>query len=230
MILESRPAKLLLTLAALAIPCFGGEYAVLSTGFRIHSDRHETDGAIVRLYASGGVTEVPAAHITGFETEEALPKAASDVQSAEVQRAAVAPNPEQLVTAAAKKNGLPPELVHSVVAAESGYHAAAVSKKGAIGLMQLMPSTARDYGADPTDPKQNVEAGTQYLRDLLLKYQHDEHQVSRALAAYNAGPGAVDRYHGVPPYRETRAYVARVIRKYETKKLKPAGKPTPSAD
>jgi len=230
MILESRPAKLLLTLAALAMPCFAGEYAVLSTGFRIHSDRHETDGAIVRLYASGGVTEVPAAHITGFETEEALPKAASDVQSAEVQRAAVAPNPEQLVTAAAKKNGLPPELVHSLVAAESGYHVAAISKKGAIGLMQLMPSTARDYGADPTDPKQNVEAGTQYLRDLLLKYQHDEHQVSRALAAYNAGPGAVDRYHGVPPYRETRAYVARVIRKYETKKLKPAGKPTPSAD
>jgi soluble lytic murein transglycosylase-like protein len=116
------------------------------------------------------------------------------------------------------------------VSAESAYQVKAVSKKGAIGLMQLMPSTARDYGADPTDPKQNVEAGTRYLRDLLVKYQHDDNQVSRALAAYNAGPGAVDRYHGVPPYRETRAYVASVIRKYEKKKLLQAGKSTPSAD
>ena len=226
MILEPRLAKLLLTFAALAASCFAGEYAVLSTGFRIHSDRHETDGAIVRLYANGGVTEVPATHITGFETEEALPKATAAVQSI----TEVAPKPEELVTAAARRNGLPPELVHSVVAAESGYHVEAVSKKGAIGLMQLMPSTARDYGADPTDPKQNVEAGTQYLRDLLLKYQHDDHQVSRALAAYNAGPGAVNRYHGVPPYRETRAYVARVIRKYEKKKLQQTAKSTPSAD
>ena len=86
-------------------------------------------------------------------------------------------------------------------------------------------------GADPRDPRQNVEAGTQYLRDLLFKYQNDDHQVSRALAAYNAGPGAVDRYRGVPPYRETRAYVARVLREYEKKQAKAAGKPTrPSAD
>lgn len=225
MILERTPAKLLITLAALAMPCFAGEYALLSTGFRIHSDRHETDGPIVRLYANGGVTEFPTAHITGFEAEETLPKAAAAIQSA-----AVDTSPEQLITAAAKKNGLPPELVHSLVSAESAYQVKAVSKKGAIGLMQLMPSTARDYGADPTDPKQNVEAGTRYLRDLLVKYQHDDNQVSRALAAYNAGPGAVDRYHGVPPYRETRAYVASVIRKYEKKKLLQAGKSTPSAD
>ncbi len=103
----------------------------------------------------------------------------------------------------------------SVVAVESGYRSDARSRKGAIGLMQLMPATARAYGADPADPKQNVEAGTRYLRDLLVKY---DGRVSHALAAYNAGPGAVDRYHGVPPYRETLDYIARVIRKYEKKK------------
>src|SRR5690242_1521391 len=96
MILDRRPAKLLLTISALATSCVAGEYAVLSTGFRIHSERHETDGAIVRLYANGGVTEVPAAHITAFETEEVFPKA-----SAEMHSTAMASKPEELVTAAA---------------------------------------------------------------------------------------------------------------------------------
>jgi soluble lytic murein transglycosylase-like protein len=225
MILEPRPAKLFLAFLALAGSCFAGEYAVFSTGFRIHADRHETEGATVRLYANGGVTEVPAFRIARFEAEEEIPK------PAEVESPAVAPSlsPEELVIAAAKRNNLPPDFVRSVVAAESGYRTGAVSRKGAIGLMQLMPSTARDYGADPADPGQNVEAGTQYLRDLLLKYRHNDHQVSLALAAYNAGPGAVDRYHGVPPYRETLAYVARVLRKYE-KQSASAKRAKPSAD
>jgi soluble lytic murein transglycosylase-like protein len=74
-----------------------------------------------------------------------------------------------------------------------------------------MPATARELGADPSDPQQNVDAGTRYLATLLLKYQNDPYQVRKALAAYNAGPGAVDRYQGVPPYRETVQYVERVI-------------------
>ncbi len=186
--------------------CLAGEYAVLSSGFRIHADRHETEGGIVRLYANGGVTEVPAARVSGFEAEEVVPVTPPAVLQV--------PTSEELVTAAAKRNGLPPEFVKSVVAAESAFRADAVSPKGARGLMQLMPATAREYGADASDPRQNVEAGTRYLRDLLLKYQHDDHQVVRALAAYNAGPGAVDRYHGVPPYQETLAYITRVLRKY----------------
>jgi soluble lytic murein transglycosylase-like protein len=101
--------------------------------------------------------------------------------------------------------------VHSVVAAESAYRPDAVSPKGAIGLMQLMPATAKAYGVDPHDPEQNVDAGTRYLRDLLLKYDHG---VFSALAAYNAGPGAVAKYNGVPPYRETQAYVNRIYRSY----------------
>ena len=87
--------------------------------------------------------------------------------------------------------------------------------KGAIGLMQLMPETARQLGANPKDPKQNVEAGVRYLSGLLLKYQNDEYQVRKAVAAYNAGPAAVDRYKGVPPYRETIDYVERVIRQWD---------------
>ncbi len=194
-------------LLALSGSCFAGEYAVLSSGFRIHADRHETEAGMVRLYANGGVTEVPAAQVRGFEAEEAVlvapPPAALKV-----------PTTEELVTVAAKRNGLPPEFVKSVVAAESAFRADAVSRKGAVGLMQLMPATAREYGADPTDPRQNVEAGAKYLRDLLVKYQHDDHQVIRALAAYNAGPGAVDRYKGVPPYQETLTYITRVLKKY----------------
>jgi soluble lytic murein transglycosylase-like protein len=195
----------------LAPSCLAGEYAVLSTGFRIHADRHETEGAIVRLYANGGVTEMPAQHIARFEADEAGPKPFTAAPG----MAPAVPSLQELVTAAAVRNGLPPEFVHSVVSAESAYRSNAVSRKGAIGLMQLMPATASEYGADPTDPRQNVEAGTRYLRDLLLKYRNSDHQVSRALAAYNAGPGAVDRYQGVPPYRETLAYVGRVLRKYE---------------
>jgi len=182
---------------------------VLSNGFRIHADRHEVTGPVVRLYAGGGVTEIPATGVAGFEAEEEIPRLPA---TAPVGAASV--SPDELVAAAAGRNGLPAELVRSMVSAESGYRADAVSPKGAIGLMQLMPSTAREYGADPRDPKQNVEAGTHYLRDLLLKY---DGSVSHALAAYNAGPGVVDRYHGVPPYRETQAYVARVIRKYQKK-------------
>ena len=156
--------------------------------------------------ANGGVTEVPAAQVSGFEAEEVVPVTPPV--------ALQVPTPEELVTAVAKRNGLPPEFVKSVVAAESAFRTDAVSRKGARGLMQLMPATAHEYGADPSDPRQNVEAGTRYLRDLLLKYQHDDQQVVRALAAYNAGPGAVDRYHGVPPYQETLAYITRVLRKY----------------
>jgi hypothetical protein len=224
MILEPKAARIFIALAMLAPSCFAGEYAVLSTGFRIHADRHETEGAIVRLYANGGVTELPAQQIAGFETDGEGPKPFT----APLKTAPAVASPEELVTAAALRNGLPPEFVHSVVSAESTYRSNAVSRKGAIGLMQLMPATASEYGADPNDPSQNVEAGTRYLRDLLLKYRNSDHQVSRALAAYNAGPGAVDRHHGVPPYRETLAYVGRVLRKYEkqaasAKAAKPSG-------
>ena len=222
MILERKRVLRFVAFWALAGSCFAGESAVLNTGFRIHADRHENDGAVVRLYANGGVTEFAASQIAGFEPDEQVVKPA-------VLQSSVPLSPEQLVTAAANRNGLPADFVRSVVAAESGFRTNALSNKGAIGLMQLMPATAREYGANPQDPKQNVEAGTRYLRDLLWKYRNDDHQVSRALAAYNAGPGAVDRYHGIPPYRETLAYVERVLRKY-AKQAAASKRAKPSAD
>ena len=115
---------------------------------------------------------------------------------------------------AALSNGLPPAFVHSVAKVESALRSDAVSPKGAIGIMQLMPATAAALSADPHDPAQNVEAGARLLRELLIKYENYPDQVRRALAAYNAGSGAVDRYNGVPPYRETQAYVEKVLQNY----------------
>ena|SRR5215472_7956904 len=116
-----------------------------------------------------------------------------------------------LIRGAAKKHGVPAAFVKSIVAAESNFNCDAISSKGAIGLMQLMPETAREYGADPSIPEQNVDAGTHYLRDLMDKYHRFGNPWPRVIAAYNAGPGMVDRYHGVPPFRETRRYVIRVL-------------------
>ena len=99
--------------------------------------------------------------------------------------------------------------------AESGFQPTALSPKGAIGLMQLMPDTARTLGVDPKVPQQNAEGGAQYLRELLARYEDNPDQVLLALAAYNAGPGAVEKYHGVPPYRETREYILRVLKNWD---------------
>ena len=123
-----------------------------------------------------------------------------------------------LIHAAAKRHRVPEAFVRSIVAAESNFRPDAISPKGAIGLMQLMPETARDFGADPASPEQNVDAGTRYLRFLMMRYQKYRDGMTRAIAAYNAGPGMVDRFRGVPPFPETRGYVARVkalMKKYQ---------------
>ncbi|MGE5647864.1 MAG: lytic transglycosylase domain-containing protein [Acidobacteriota bacterium] len=198
--------KLALTALLAAANAFAGEYAILNNGFSMRIDRHEASGPdAVRLYTNGGFMDLPAASILRFEPE-AAPRATQKSAAKETVPA------KQLVTEAAHRWGLPPEFLHSLVKAESGYQTNAVSAKGAIGLMQLMPETARELGADPNDPRQNVEAGARYISNLLRKYLNDDHQVRKAVAAYNAGPGAVDRYQGVPPYRETTAYVERVLR------------------
>jgi soluble lytic murein transglycosylase-like protein len=116
-----------------------------------------------------------------------------------------------LIAGAAARHRVPAAFVASIVAAESNFKSTAISPKGAVGLMQLMPSTARQFGADPAVPAENVDAGTRYLSWLMTRYQHRRNSIRHVIAAYNAGPGMVDRYRGVPPFRETRNYVTRVL-------------------
>jgi soluble lytic murein transglycosylase-like protein len=117
---------------------------------------------------------------------------------------------DRLIDQHSVANGVSSDLVRAVVQAESAFNPFARSVKGAMGLMQLMPATAAEYGVvNAYDPAANVRAGVAYLKSLLVRYANDE---ELALAAYNAGPGAVEKYGSVPPYRETRAYVARVRR------------------
>ncbi len=184
---------------------------MLSNGFRLRIDRHEASGVNVSLISGSGEILLPANQIARFEADEPAPVQPPKPLTEPMPAPAPVTDPKLLVERAAVRHGLPPELVHSVAKAESGYRADAVSPKGAIGVMQLMPATAAALSADPTDPAQNIDAGSRLLRELLEKY---DGSANRALAAYNAGTGAVAKYDGVPPYRETQLYVDRVIRDY----------------
>jgi len=217
-------------LLTLAVPALAGESAVLSSGLRLHVDRHEEAGGVVRLYRGDTITEIPAAFVTAFDPDEPAPAPAALLPAVSTQPpppvtmpAPAAPvpapipvrapikDPRALVRAAAARAGLPAAFVESVARTESGFDPAAVSPKGAIGVMQLMPATAKAMGADANDPEQNIDAGAKLLRELLIKYNGD---VVKALAAYNAGEPAVDRYQGVPPYPETQHYVNTVVNSY----------------
>lgn len=234
----ARLARVLAGAILAGITLLAGENAILINGFRIHADRHEVAGDRVKLFAGDGFTELPATEIAGFEREEAIPApvavAAAPTASMPLTPVLLVPpqfagqqvDPKLLAAESAKRNNLPEALILSIMHAESGFQPDAVSPKGAIGLMQLMPGTAQDLHADPRDPRQNVEAGTAYLRALLVKYEDRDDQVQRAVAAYNAGPAAVDRYNGIPPYRETWDYVFRVVTEYK-KSLGQAQKNTP---
>ncbi|MGO9256569.1 MAG: lytic transglycosylase domain-containing protein [Bryobacteraceae bacterium] len=195
--------------------CRAGETAVLASGARLHVDRHELQEGKIRLFNGSGYIEMDASQVTAFEADESLPAMlaaappAVTSQPGTVPAAAQPATPGDLADAAADKYGLPRKLVRSVMRVESGFQPAALSPKGALGLMQLMPETARQLGADPQDPVQNVDAGARYLRQLLEKY---DGALWHALAAYNAGAGAVEKYHGIPPYNETIDYVNRVDR------------------
>jgi Transglycosylase SLT domain len=202
-----------LALALMTVPAFGGENAVFNSGLRLHIDRHERSSGIVRLFTRDGVTELPSTAIAWFEPDDYVPPPPRpDPPKPEIKPAPTQPpDPKDLISAAAQRSGLPQKFVQSVAKAESGFDPKAVSPKGAIGVMQLMPATAQALGADPRDPAQNIDAGTRLLRELLLKYSGD---VAKALAAYNAGEKAVDDYQGVPPYAETQRYVDNVVRDY----------------
>lgn len=197
---------------------FTTEDVVLTSGLRLHADRHEVQGDRVLLYTHGGMIELPAVLIEQFEKVEhihdvgAAPTHLTEAAPAALAKSIEAvPNPRVLLRDAANRSGLPPAFVESVAQVESALRPDAVSPKGAIGVMQLMPATARALDADPTDTAQNIDAGVRLLRDLLVRYDGD---VVKALSAYNAGEGAVTRYGGLPPYPETQNYVDKVLRTY----------------
>jgi hypothetical protein len=183
--------------------------ATLRNGFSIQYLRSEVrDRGITRLYTSGDdFVEVSTAQIATIETQELPP---------EPSRATAPLTVPQLVDLASDKHKVDADFIRSVIRAESNFNLHAVSPKGAQGLMQLMPQTATRLGVqDAFEPGANIDAGTRYLRQLLLQFHGD---AAKALAAYNAGPHRVDQYHGVPPYRETREYIRRVINDYNRSK------------
>jgi len=200
------------------------EHITLSNGFDLVCDHHAMVDGRVRIYtqaASEDYMELSSDSIRAVETvPDPAPAVAATAPAVPVAHVASAPHTEKLTTSdlhellsqAGSVHHVDADLLASLVKAESNGNAHAVSRAGARGLMQLMPGTAHELGVeDSFEPAQNVRGGTTYFDGLLTRY-HDN--IALALAAYNAGPEAVDRYHGVPPYRETRAYVARVIHEF----------------
>ncbi len=200
---------------------WAGEIAILRNGFTIRHEHRVVIGANTRLYLDGDTSsyvDVPTAEIEGFQKDLTQPDPPQPTARRPAQAVSQpAPNLNQVVTSASANFHLDPDLVNSVIHAESGFNTHAVSPKGAQGLMQLMPGTASKLGVDNAfDPQANVSGGSRYLRELLERYNFD---LVKALAAYNAGPERVEQYNGVPPYQETRAYVARIVHEYNRKKI-----------
>lgn len=245
-----------------ALPCFAGEVAVLKNGFEIRHERRAVIGQVTRLYVKAdksSFVDVPTSEIDHFEAAPDLPVTAATpaararaasansasasvrtpapnvVQSAKAAKLSFPARPvtdlNQVVNDASDRYRLDPDLVNSVIKAESDFHVRAVSPKGAQGLMQLMPGTATGLGvSNAFDPQANVDGGTKYLRELLERYNFD---LVKALAAYNAGPEKVERFGGVPPYYETRTYVARIVKDFNKKKMaqqKTAGAKKPAVN
>lgn len=233
-----RPITIGAVLALAQLSAFAGQVAVLRNGFSIHFDHKEQSGNSIRLYTGTGYLDIASDQIASFDVDETpvtpepqpapQPAALTSTQPSAAQPAIVASQTpssvkaaqnidlDQVVRDASSKNRLDPDFVSSVIRAESNFKTHAVSKKGAQGLMQLMPGTAAQLGvADPFDPRANVEAGTAHLSALLDQYHDDP---IKALAAYNAGAHRVKQYNGVPPYRETRDYINKIVRDFNAKK------------
>ncbi len=200
-----RLAILAVAAALWALPA-RAEIALLATGrtLKVESARVE-DGRALLVLRGGGEVSVAASELLGVVPDEVMEELESATSGGGDLRA--------LAQAAARRHGLDPSLVLAVVQVESGFRPEAVSPQGARGQMQLMPATAAGLGVkDSFDPEQNLDGGTRHLASLVARYDGD---LTRALAAYNAGQAAVERHRGVPPYAETRAYVRNVLRRHE---------------
>jgi soluble lytic murein transglycosylase-like protein len=200
-------------LAFAASPCSADIYAFLDE----HGVAHFSDIQLDSRYQLYMKTKPPAEPIVALEASPAVPVTAVDSGASGLTRpipAQTSKRYEDIIARVAKEQKLEPALLHAVIAVESAYNPHARSPKGATGLMQLMPDTARRYGVtDLLNPLENLRAGARYLRDLLGMFNNNLRLV---LAAYNAGEGAVIRSgHAIPPYPETQSYVPRVLQHYE---------------
>jgi len=219
-------------LAALTPEAHAGERVTLRNGFEIDCHHHGLVENQVRLYLSAGEDNYIERHPEDIASVETVPdppvppelksqtpatSPKTNAQKADTEGKLSPADLSEMLTKAGHEHNLDVDLLASLVKAESGGNAHAVSRAGARGLMQLMPGTARDLGVeDSFKPDENVRGGSVYL-DTLLTHYHDN--LALALAAYNAGPEAVAKYHGIPPYRETQAYVARVIHEFNRRVL-----------
>jgi hypothetical protein len=210
-----------LALLTAAVPA-SAEIVFLKSGRTLSVKSHKVDGErITLILRGGGEVTCDKTVIDKIEADE-VPYIEPPVEKVEqIQEPPVAGLPEQersaldgtpyaeIIAAAAEAHGVDPLLVRALIQVESGYRPRARSPRGAMGLMQLMPSTAREYNVrHPFEPKANIEAGIKHLKTLIDRFGDD---VGLALAAYNAGPGAVEKFNGIPPYRETRSYVSRIL-------------------
>jgi soluble lytic murein transglycosylase-like protein len=186
------------------------DYFVLRSGARLNVSAYQLLGDRYRILLNGGSAELAAADVVAIEPEEIF---------VTMPRMPLTQAPfGQLIQTASQKYGVDADLLFSVIAAESNFNAKAISRRGARGLMQLLPATAVRLGVkDIFDPGQNIDAGTRYLHELMTRYQGD---LVLTLAAYNAGPGAVQHYGRVPPYNETISYVRAIRKTYAQRKLK----------
>jgi soluble lytic murein transglycosylase-like protein len=205
---------LVVGLLAIVCPAFASDIAMLHNGFAIRHERREAMGPMTRLYLGtdkAGYVDIATDQIERFEKDVSPPAMMLAPPPARL------PTLNEVINTISDRHHIDPDLVNSVIHAESGFNPRAVSPKGARGLMQLMPQTASRLGvSNAFDPRSNVEGGTRYLSELLQRYNFD---LIKALAAYNAGPQRVEQYRGVPPYNETRAYVAKIVRDFNRKKI-----------
>jgi soluble lytic murein transglycosylase-like protein len=196
----------LIGLILVATPA-SAELVFFTTGRNLSVKGHRTDGeSLVLMLRTGGEIICERSLIARIEPDE-VPYPEPEVAGADVARAEPLQPYSELIDRLAAQHGVDPRLVKAIIRVESAFQERARSRKGAMGLMQLMPETARQYAVrDPYEPRSNIEAGIRHLSSLLERFT-----VPLALAAYNAGEAAVRRFGGVPPYPETRDYVGRVL-------------------
>ena len=207
-----RGCALCLILLSVSLRCRAEETVCLTSGFCLEAISHTGDEEHLVFRVGAGSIELQSREIARIEQ-------ITGSAPAKPEPSLFHDDPQTLVKNAAESQGIDTDFLRSVASIESGFRQASLSKRGAAGLMQIMPATAKELGINAADAQENALGGAKYLRWLLVRYHFNS---ALTLAAYNAGPGAVERFNGVPPFGETRAYILKVTREYDRRKCKSA--------